>query len=436
VRGGSASGAGVGALDERSVDSVFRDSWWPAVAAVAANVHDLELAEDAVQDACLAALNQWVEDGIPANPKAWLVGVARNKAIDRIRREALRPAKEAAAIEPSAARPTQDALAMIDEQLALIFTCCHPSLELPTRVALTLRSVCGLSTAEIAAAFLVPEATMAKRLVRGKHKIRDAGISFRVPAPGALQGRLNGVLKTIYLIFTAGHLAPSGQRLVRDDLCDSAIRLAREMYHMLPDEAEVEGLLALLLLTDARRPARTAVDEQMVLLEDQDRQLWDASKITDGLSLLNEALLRRRPGPYQLWAAITACHMEARTPAETDWREIVGLYDALLTYEGTDMVRANRAVAVAMLDGPAVGLSILDSLRTNPQMENWPQLHIARAELLRRVGRTSDAAHAYRHALTLESSLAVKSHIKRRLAGVQPGDTSSGRDGGVAQLWS
>jgi len=419
VRGRPSSHPGVGEVEEHGFDSVIRESWWAAVAAVTATVHDLELAEDAVQDACLAALTQWVEDGVPANPKGWLVGVARNKAIDRLRREAARPAKETAAFEASDVQPPQDPLTMIDEQLALIFTCCHPSLDLPTRVALTLRAVCGLSTSEIAAAFLVSEATMAKRLVRGKHKIRDAGITFRVPAPESLQGRLSAVLKTIYLIFTEGHLATSGPSLVRDDLCDSAVRLAREMNRMLPDEAEVEGLLSLLLLTDARRPTRTGADGQMVLLEDQDRQLWDTSKIEDGLSLLKEALRRDRPGPYQLWAAINACHVEARYPGETDWREIVGLYDELLNYEPTDIVRANRAVAVAMLYGAAAGLSILDGLRGNTQIESWPQLHIARAELLRRLGRRGDAARAYQQALSLEPSVAVRSHIERRLGGVR-----------------
>ncbi len=387
---------------------------------------DLEVAEDAVQDACAAALAQWPSDGVPASPRAWLIGAARHKALDRLRREARRADKEAEAMRessagepasgwPSSGRPAGGWPAGADDELGLIFTCCHPALDPAVRVSLTLRSVCGLGTAQIAAAFLVPEPTMAQRLVRAKRKIRQAGISFRVPPPADLPGRLAGVLRVVYLVFTEGHKPASGRSLVHGELCDQAIRLARALAILLPDEPEVTGLLALLLLTDARRDARVSADGDLVLLADQDRARWDQEMIADGEALVERALRRGRPGAYQLQAAIAACHSGAPSAAATDWREIAALYGELIRYEPTPVTEANRAVAVAMSEGPSAGLVILDAVGKDPQLARWPQLHVARAELLRRIGRTDDAAAAYRAALALEPTTPEQAFIGRRL---------------------
>ena len=399
------------------------------MATVTRLVGDLDIAEDAVQDACALAVERWPADGTPANPRAWLIGVARHKAIDRIRREARRPAKEAPAAAcmagpgadvgeaagPGAAGGPGEAALMGDDELALIFTCCHPALDREVRMALTLRAAGGLSTAEIAAVFLVPAPTMAKRLVRAKHKIRRAGISFRVPGRDELPGRLADVLRVLYLIFTAGHHATWGPDLVRGDLCDTAIRLARNLAALLPGEPEPAGLLALLLLTDARRAARTNPPAEQVLLEDQDRRLWDQALIGEGDALLQAALSKGRPGPYQLWAAIAACHSTARTATDTDWRQIAALYGELIRYEPTAVVEANRAIAVAMAEGPAAGLVILDALGGHPRLSRWPQLHMARADLLRRLGRRAESAAAYRTALELEPAPAERAFIAARL---------------------
>jgi RNA polymerase sigma-70 factor, ECF subfamily len=399
-------------------------------------VGDLDIAEDAVQDACAIAIERWPADGTPANPRAWLIGVARHKAIDRIRREARREAKEVPAAReigpvragPLAAGPLEagaleagalEAGLMGDDELALIFTCCHPALDRDVRMALTLRAAGGLSTAEIAAAFLVPTPTMAKRLVRAKHKIRQAGISFRVPPAEDRPGRLADVLRVLYLIFTAGHHATSGPDLVRGDLCDTAIRLARNLACLLPDEPEPAGLLALALLTDARRPARTNPAGELILLEDQDRGLWDHALIAEGDELLQAALSRGRPGPYQLWAAIAACHSTAPAAADTDWRQIAALYGELIRYEPTAVVEANRAIAVAMAEGPAAGLVILDAISGHPQLSRWPQLHMARADLLRRLDRRAEAAAAYRTALELEPAPAERVFIGSRLSSLR-----------------
>jgi RNA polymerase sigma-70 factor, ECF subfamily len=395
---------------------VFRAHWWAAVAAVTRQVGDLEVAEDAVQDACAAALAQWPAEGLPASPRGWLIGTARHKALDGLRRERRRSGKEAEAMREEVAPTVPGGWAAgTDDELALIFTCCHPALGLAARVALTLRSVCGLATAEIAAAFGVPEPAMAQRLVRAKRKIRQAGIAFRVPGPGDLPARLTAVLRVVYLVFTEGHLATGGAALIRGELCDQAIRLARALAALLPGEPEVLGLLALLLLTDARRGARLGPAGELVLLADQDRGRWDRAMIGEGEELVERALRGNRPGPYQIQAAIAACHSGAATAADTDWREIALLYSELLRYEPSPMAEANRAVAVAMSEGPAAGLVILDTVGGDPRLARWPQLHIARAELLRRLGRRAEAVAAYQAAIAVELPAPERAYLARRM---------------------
>jgi RNA polymerase sigma-70 factor (ECF subfamily) len=398
------------------ITSDFREHWGTAVAAVTRSVGDLSIAEDAVQDACVAAIEQWPAEGMPADPRAWLIGVARHKAVDRVRRESRRLDKETAAVRQANQRgPAPPAGPIGDDELALIFTCCHPALDPATRAALTLRAVCGLATSAIAAAFLVPEATMAKRLVRAKNKIRDAGVPFRVPRPEAFADRLGSVLRVVYVMFTEGHKASSGDTLVRGELCDAAIRLTRRLRRLLPDEPEIAGLLALLLLTDARRAARTDPAGEPVPLEEQDRSRWDATLIAEGDRLVEAALRTGRPGAYQLHAAIAACHATSARAEDTDWRQIALLYGELIRYEPTPVVEANRAIAVAMAEGPAAGLVILDAVAHHPQLAHWPQLRIARADLLRRLGRRAEAMSAYRAALELEPSAPERAFIARRL---------------------
>ena len=384
---------------------------------------DLDAAEDAVQEACALALVKWRAEGVPANPRAWLVSTARHKALDRLRREARRPDKERAAAMRDAVERDGDRrdgagtgyLGRDVDELGLIFMCCHPALDPQARIALTLRCVCGMETPEIASAFLVPEPTLAQRIVRAKRKIRQAGIRLTPPAPGELPGRLAVVLRVIYLVFTQGHMPRTGPDLVRGDLCDEAIRLARGLMALLPDEPEVTGLLALLLLTDARRDARTDDSGGVVPLEDQDRGRWDRTKIHEGTALLEASLRAGRPGPYQLHAAIAACH--SASPGPADWRQIAALYAALLRYEPTAVNEANRAVAVAMAEGPAAGLAILDGL--SERLSGWAQFHIARAELLRRAGDIAAAARAYRAALNLGMSGPQRAFIEGRAAQIE-----------------
>jgi len=316
-----------------------------------------------------------------------------------------------------------------DDELSLIFMCCHPALDIGVRVPLTLRSVCGLTTAEIAAAFLVSESTMAQRLVRAKRKIREAAIPFKVPPADALATRLADVLRVIYLVFTEGHRASSGDALVRADLCDEAIRLTRVLRELLPDQPEVTGLLALLLLTDARRPARVDDQGQLVLLADQDRARWDQGEIAEGCALVGAALREGRPGSYQIQAAIAACHSTAPSAEATDWRKIAGLYGELIRYEPTAVVEANRAIAVAMAEGPAAGLVILDALANAPELARWPQLHIARADLLTRLDRRSDAVGAFRLALQLEPPAAERTFVARRIRQLTITEPSEAPDG-------
>jgi RNA polymerase sigma-70 factor (ECF subfamily) len=438
------------------LDQLIHQQWWAAVATVCRLTGDLDAAEDAVQDACVAALERWPAAGVPDNVLGWLIGVARHKAVDRLRREANRGAKEAAAMREisdsgtaAGARAWAEAGAKVwagawteagaeagagigtgagedgspraTDPLGLMFLCCHPALDVSARVALTLRSVCGLSTAEIAAAFLVPEETMAKRLVRAKAKIREARIPFRIPGEAELPERLGAVLRVIYLLFTEGHMASRGEALVRGELCDHAIALARGVAELLPGEPEAAGLVALLLLTDARRAARTDDLGDLVLLEDQDRGRWDPDMIAEGEAVLEAALGQGRPGRYQLHAAIAACHSTSASAESTDWRQIALLYAELVRHEPTPVVEANRAVAVAMAEGPAAGLVILDALAHHPQLRRWPQLYIARAELLRRLGRDDEAINAYRSALELEPAAASRSFIARRLRELGPG---------------
>lgn len=378
----------------------------------------LDLAEDAVQDAAVAALERWPRDGVPDNPRAWLTVVARNRGLDRLRREAKRAGKELSTMDPFAgeASPPPDSV-LRDDQLRLVFTCCHPALSLEAQVALSLRTLCGVSTAEIARALLVPEATMAKRLVRARKKIAAAHIPYRVPADHELPDRLPAVLNVVYLVFTEGHRATSGDALVRVDLCDEAVRLARLLRELLPDEPEVAGLLALLLATDARRATRVDERGDLVLLADQDRSRWDRAATLEGADLVAWALRRSAgsPGPYQLQAAIAACHTTAPTFEATDWGQIVALYDLLLARAPSSVVALNRAVAVGERDGSAAGLVLVDAIDDLGRFALW---HSARGELLRRLGRPDEAAAAYRAALALELSAAERRFLQRRAAEV------------------
>jgi RNA polymerase sigma-70 factor (ECF subfamily) len=369
-----------------------------------------------VQEACAAAVAQWPRDGLPANPGGWLVAVARRRALDQLRRESVRAGKERTAVRQWATAEPDGSTVAGDDALALLFACCHPALDPATRVTLTLRVVCGLSTASIARLLLQTEPAVAQRIVRAKRKIRDAGIRLRVPGPDELPARLASVLHAIYLTFTEGHSPLGTGAVVREDLCEEALRLARSLRLLLPDEPEVDGLLALILLTSARNGARAAEDGALVLLADQDRRQWDASRLSEGRVLVETALAKHRPGRYQLQAAIAACHGDAATAADTDWRQIAALYGELLRFGPSPVIEANRAVAVAYAEGPAAGLAILDRLAASSRLARWPQLHIARGALLAQCGRREDAVAAYRAALALEPADAARRHVAGQIA--------------------
>jgi RNA polymerase sigma-70 factor (ECF subfamily) len=427
--GGQAdSGAGPGDESAAAVADAHRREWAFVLAATARVAGDIDLAEECVQDAYVAALDVWSRQGVPRNPGAWLTTAARRRAIDALRRDRTLRGKLPLLIEPAAPvagsspppAPAGEDDVIPDDRLRLVFTCCHPALAREAQVALTLRLVCGLTTTEIAQAFLVPEPTMAARVTRAKKKISAARIAYRVPEAAELPDRLDAVLTVVHLLYTTGHTAPGGENVVRDDLVERALDLARMLHSLMPDEREVRGLLALLLLTDARRAARTDDTGALVLLEEQDRTRWDQGMIADGEGLLVEALRMRQPGPYQLWAAIAACHSTAASAAATDWRQISVLYGELLKYDPSPVTEANRAIAVAMAEGPAAGLTILDVVLGHPQLATWPRIHVARADLLARMGRDEEAARAYRTALELEPPAAERRYIQRRLATRDP----------------
>ena len=395
---------------EDTAETVFRREWGRAVAVVARLTDDLGLAEDAVQEAFAVALDRWAAGPLPRDPAGWLITVARNHALDQLRRESRRTRKEEAAMRMLSERdPPRPPGMIVDDRLRLIFACCHPALDPGTRVALTLRTLCGLTTAEIARSFLVSEPAMAQRLVRAKRKIRDAAIPFRVPADHELPDRISGVLRVIYLVFTEGHRASASARVVRDELCDEAIRLARLAAGLCPDDPEVLGLLATMLLTDARRPARETAAGHLVLLADQDRAMWDRGLIAEGQAIVRTCLRRNQPGPYQIQAAINAVHSDAPTASATDWSQILQLYDQLLAVTPTRVVALNRAVALAEVEGATTGLAAVDSL----DLGDYYLFHAVRADLLSRIGRNEEASSAYDAALGLTSNAVERTFLER-----------------------
>ena len=408
-----------------AVDAAFRDEWGRVVATLIRNTGDWDLAEECTQDAFAMALRRWPKDGIPGRPGAWLTTAARHRAIDVLRRKAVGAAKlrEVAAMsdEPGpypADDHGTDHSGVPDDRLRLMFTCCHPALALEARVALTLRTLAGLTTAEIARAFLASEPTMAKRLVRAKQKIAHAGIPYRVPPAHLLPERTPGVLAVLYLLFNEGYAATAGADLVRQNLSAEAIRLARVLTRLMPDEPEATGLLALMLLHDARRTARLDASGDLITLEDQDRSSWDAAEIGEGVALLHDALRRGHLGPYQVQAAIAACHATAPTAQATDWPQIAALYRQLAEFLPTPVVELNHAVAVGMAFGPAAGLELVETLEAGGKLAGYHLLPATRADFLRRLGRRQEATAAYREALELTSTDAERRYLARRLAEV------------------
>jgi len=396
------------------IERVFRAEYGRAVAVLVRVCGDIDTAEEAVQDAFAAALERWPQTGVPPSPAGWIITTARNRAVDRFRRESSRDARQAAAVallewdEPGDGSLEEESVR--DDQLRMIFTCCHPALAPNVQVALTLRLLGGLTTAEIARAFLVPEATMAQRLVRAKGKIRDARIPYRVPETHELPQRLRSVLAVVYLVFNEGYAASAGDRLIRDDLCAEAIRLGRLLHELMPDEPEVMGLLALMLLIESRRSARTTADGAMVRLAEQDRRSWDRALIAEGQALVRRCLAIGRPGPYQLQAGVNAVHADAARAEQTDWRQILALYDLHLSIAPSPIVALHRAVAVAEVDGPATALGIVDGL----DLESHHMYHAIRADLLRRLGRDVDAAAAYDAAIARSGNAAERAFLDGR----------------------
>jgi RNA polymerase sigma-70 factor (ECF subfamily) len=406
-----------------TVDAVYRAESRRVLATLIRLLGDFDLAEDALHDAFAAAVERWAEEGVPANPRAWLVSAGRFRAIDAIRRRARFDASLGAIalkLESDAAKAPEtdlDGDGVEDDRLRLVFTCCHPALSPDAQVALTLREVCGLTTEEIARAFLTAPSTMAQRIVRAKAKIRDAGIPYQVPSRADLPARLDAVLHVIYLVFNEGYYASSGATLTRHDLSAEAIRLGRLLLELLGEpEPEAMGLLAMMLLHESRRAARTSADGEVVLLDEQDRSLWDRAAIAEGSALAERALASRRFGPYALQAAIAAVHAESPDPAATDWAQIVGLYDVLLRVEPSPVIELNRAAAVAMRDGPAAGLALVDRLLAGRELAGYHLAHAARADLCRRLGRTAEARASYERALELARQEPERRFLERRLA--------------------
>jgi len=397
---------------ESQIEKTFREEHGRVLAALISLLGDFELAEDALQDALINALERWETDGVPRNPGAWLVTVAKRRAIDRIRHSKFEEHNPTILESLTQEEPEMDD-SFPDDRLKLMFTCCHPALAMEAQVSLTLHTLGGLSTPEVARAFLVSEPTMAQRLARARKKIRAAGIPYRVPPADLLPERLDALLAVLYLIFNEGYVATSGDSLTRQDLCREAIRLCRVLVNLLPQSAEARGLLALMLLHDSRGKARLSPTGELVLLEEQDRTLWDSSKIQEGISILDEAIALRDPGPYQVQAAISALHAEAPTAAATDWNQIVALYNTLAVMTPSMVVEVNRAVAIGMARGLPEGLQML--LRLEDQAEDFYPYHAARADLLRRMNQREAAADAYKRALDLCSNKTERAYLQRRL---------------------